>query len=370
MEDLIDERKEAAPHGAALYVHLPNGQVIPVVANTMGAIPVSIAGGATINVGSSGVATYTSFPCRDSSGAVFQLRSLGTTPDSYAAFRLDSGAAYSPTSAPIPFVAADMQVAGSDVAAGNPVPVNIVGGNIGNAPACDLLYTDNTGAYFVYRDNGATPPLFTAYLVPAGTVYTPGANPRPFAVQSVSVSNLPAIQAVSGSVAVSSLPATIALPTGAASAANQATEIGYLQTIASTASGARTVTGTLAATQSGVWSVSVGNLPALGPAAIAGSLPVVTPLPATPVCGQKAIATTGTALALGSAALSNGVVVTAASSNAGTVYIGGAGVTTGTGGAGSGYPLAPGASTSFAVANLSDLFINGTAADWVAYAGS
>jgi hypothetical protein len=112
------------------------------------------------------------------------------------------------------------------------------------------------------------------------------------------------------------------------------------------------------------------KLPTLGPATIANSMPVVTPLPAAPVCGQKAIAVTNTAVVLGSGALTNGVIITAASSNAGTIYVGATGVNTTSSGTGTGYPLAPGTGISFAVANLSDLFINGTAADWVAYAGS
>ena len=199
-------------------------------------------------------------------------------------------------------------------------------------------------------------------------------------------------------------PASWPLPTGAATAANQSTEIGYLATIASTASGARTVTGTVAATQSGAWSVAItgtaaisavslplptgaatsalqttgntslatiaANTPALGPAGIAASVPVVTPLPATPLCGQKAIATTGTAIALGSGALTNGVVVIAQATNTGIIYVGASGVNTVSGGTGTGFPLSAGSGMSFAVANLSDLFINGTAADWVAYAGS
>ncbi|MBV8060488.1 MAG: hypothetical protein JO253_03040 [Alphaproteobacteria bacterium] len=63
------------------------------------------------------------------------------------------------------------------------IPVRVVsGGGGGGTGVQDLLYTDDTGAQFVYRDNGATPPVFTAYLVPAGTAYTVGSNPRPYAV--------------------------------------------------------------------------------------------------------------------------------------------------------------------------------------------
>lgn len=68
--------------------------------------------------------------------------------------------------------------------AANPVPVQIVGSG-GGGGALDLLYTDDTGAQFIYRDDGATPPVFTAYLIPAGTVYVVGTNPRPFYSRNV-----------------------------------------------------------------------------------------------------------------------------------------------------------------------------------------
>lgn len=58
-------------------------------------------------------------------------------------------------------------------------------GGGGGGGAEDLLFTDDTDAQFIYRDSGATPPVFTAYLIPAGTAYTVGANPRPYAVRDV-----------------------------------------------------------------------------------------------------------------------------------------------------------------------------------------
>ena len=64
----------------------------------------------------------------------------------------------------------------------DPMPVNVISGGGGGTGVQDLLFTDDTNAQFIYRDNGASPPVFTAYLVPAGTVYTVGSNPRPFAV--------------------------------------------------------------------------------------------------------------------------------------------------------------------------------------------
>lgn len=81
------------------------------------------------------------------------------------------------------------------------------GGGVG-----DMLFTDDASVQFVYRDNGATPPVFTAYRLPQGTVYTVGANPRPFSVRDVQVT-------------------VSALPAGAATSAAQATSTTQLTTI-------------------------------------------------------------------------------------------------------------------------------------------
>ena len=120
----------------------------------------------------------------------------------------------------------------------------VASGGGGGGGFFDLLYTDDTGAQFVYRDDGSGGAL-SAFSVPSGAAYTPGANPRPWspATQavtgpltdtqlratpvpvsgSVSVSNFPATQTVSGNVSVSNFPATqpisaaaLPLPTGAA----------------------------------------------------------------------------------------------------------------------------------------------------------
>lgn len=91
---------------------------------------------------------------------------------------------------------------------------------------------------------------------------------------------------------------------------------------------------------------------------------VLGPLPASPITGQQTLATT--AAALPANALQNGLIVTALPANTGTVYVGAAGVT-----AGSGYPLSAGQSMSFAIANASGIAIIGTnATDKVAFAGN
>ena len=75
---------------------------------------------------------------------------------------------------------------------------------------------------------------------------------------------------------------------------------------------------------------------------------------------------TTSAVALPSQALANGVVITAATANTGTVYVGPSGVTSSTG-----YPLAAGVSISYAVANLSSIYIIGTnGTDVVAFTGN
>lgn len=77
----------------------------------------------------------------------------------------------------------------------------VASGGGGGGGFFDLLYTDDTGAQFVYRDDGSGGAL-SAFSVPSGAAYTPGANPRPWS---------PATQAVSGSVSVSNFPATQAV---------------------------------------------------------------------------------------------------------------------------------------------------------------
>jgi hypothetical protein len=92
--------------------------------------------------------------------------------------------------------------------------------------------------------------------------------------------------------------------------------------------------------------------------------------PANVVCGQKAIAATGTAVALVGNPLVNGVVVKAKTGNLAKVFVGPSGVNTVDDGTGLGYPLLPGESISFGVTSTSAIFINGTAGDIVYFAGN
>ena len=87
-------------------------------------------------------------------------------------------------------------------------------------------------------------------------------------------------------------------------------------------------------------------------------------LPSTPLVGQTT--STGTAVAIGSGALTQGVIIQALATNAGNVYIGASGVTTSTG-----FQLQPGQATSTAVSNLSGVYvIAATSGDGVCYIGS
>ena len=62
-----------------------------------------------------------------------------------------------------------------------------VPGSGGGSSLSDLLYTDDTGTVFVYRDTGSG--TLTAVNVPAGTAYTVGANPRPYSPPTLSTAS-------------------------------------------------------------------------------------------------------------------------------------------------------------------------------------
>ena len=86
--------------------------------------------------------------------------------------------------------------------------------------------------------------------------------------------------------------------------------------------------------------------------------------------GQVAIAVTGTAVQFPANALVNGVIVTAHGTNAASVVIGNSAVSNTLTGSGNGQELAAGASTSFAVTNTNQLWVTGTAGDWISFGGS
>jgi len=277
------------------------------------------------------------------------------------------------------------------VTAANPLPVTGGGGGSGSSLS-DVLLTDTTGTLFVARDTGSAITYANvttgATYTPSGTIQASGTGVDGTGITqptggsgirgwlsgiykaitgtltiggTVSVSGTvpvsgtfyQATQPVSGTVSVSGTvpvsgtfyPATqpisataLPLPTGAATSANQPALNGDGGSLA-----------------------HVTNFPT--------TQAVTTPL-AAPVTGQVSIATTGTALALGSGALVNGIVIKANTANAATILVGGSGVTNVSTGTGNGYPLAPGEAISIASSNLSQVYINGTAADFVSYAGN
>lgn len=97
---------------------------------------------------------------------------------------------------------------------------------------------------------------------------------------------------------------------------------------------------------------------------------VITPRPTTILTGQKKIAATGTAVPLGAGLVLNGICVTAYPDNGDVITVGGPGTTAIIDGTGNGYRLQPGQSQVFAVADLNQLYINGTAGDSADFAGN
>lgn len=97
---------------------------------------------------------------------------------------------------------------------------------------------------------------------------------------------------------------------------------------------------------------------------------VVSSNPAAVAAGQKAIAVTGTAVSVGTGTFVNGVVIKSASTNSSNLFIGSNGVATTFNGSGSGYVLEPGEAIAYAVADLSSVYINGTAGDFITFTGN
>ena len=92
------------------------------------------------------------------------------------------------------------------------------------------------------------------------------------------------------------------------------------------------------------------TFPISGSVSITGPVNTVASNPTSIYATQQVCAITAAALA--TQTLTNGVVVKALRSNAGTVYIGASGVTTA-----NGYPLVAGESISYAVTNLSAIYL-------------
>lgn len=106
------------------------------------------------------------------------------------------------------------------------------------------------------------------------------------------------------------------------------------------------------------------NAPLPAGSNVIGAVNTVAINPSTIVAGQQTVSLS--AAALPALAIVNGVVLKAPSSNAAAIYVGPSGVTSA-----SGFPLNPGESISYAVTNLSAIFMVGVnATDLLAYTGN
>ena len=94
-----------------------------------------------------------------------------------------------------------------------------------------------------------------------------------------------------------------------------------------------------------------------------------TLITSAPFIGQSKVAATGTAVQLAANSLTNGVIVTAKSTNTAAMTVGGASVTNTVDGTGNGYVLEAGASISCAVDNTNRIYFNGTAGDIISFIG-
>jgi len=204
---------------------------------------------------------------------------------------------------------------------------------------------------------------------------TPGVgqtiNTLPNAGQLTSVNSLPVVIASDQSaVSVTAAQATAAnlnaTVVGTGTFATQVTSLPSI-TIANTSFGATqatasslnaTVVGTgtfaVQAAQSGTWNVALNNS--------TNTIGYISN-PTTIYSAQQIVSASATAL--NSQALSNGIVITARSTNTGTTYVGPSSVTTS-----NGYALLPGQSISYGVTNANAVWIVGTASDVVYVTGN
>lgn len=103
-------------------------------------------------------------------------------------------------------------------------------------------------------------------------------------------------------------------------------------------------------------------------ASTANPVPVVTPIPASAVLFQYKV--TAAAVQMAANVLVNGLALKAKNTNAGPVFIGGAGVTATNDGTGNSFALYPGDTLSLAISNSNVLYAIGTANDVLYFAGN
>lgn len=243
----------------------------------------------------------------------------------------------------------------------NGTPVS-VGGGSGSGGLSDTILTDDSNTQFLARDNGTT----ITYVTLAGAPYTPSMNIRAVAqaggatsaLQTVGntalmtiaagtpalhadggtpvhVNNFPATQPVAGTAAVGSPPTNPPLSIAGVDASGNKQ---HLQIVA----GRAIVDG------------SQVTQPVSGPATDAqmraSAIPTVLSNPSA--IHGNAMIVTSTPQALPNQALVNGVTIQPGVSNAGSICIGGSGMTAATG-----YPLASGQPFAYACTNANQVFV-------------
>lgn len=129
--------------------------------------------------------------------------------------------------------------------------------------------------------------------------------------------------------------------------------------------------GTITITSSPGGLVTVAGVNGTTVATAANPLPVNVPGNggvATVYANQQAV--TASAVALTTRALTNGIVIKAKSTNAGTVFVGASGVTATDDGSGNGFALRPGESINLSISTTAGIFIIGTLNDIVYVIGN
>lgn len=169
---------------------------------------------------------------------------------------------------------------------------------------------------------------------------------------SVSVSNFPATQPVSGTVTISN-PGLTDTQLRASAVPVSGTFFQTTQPVSIASMPSTPVTGTF-------WQTTQP---------ISGTVAITNPLVTVPLVGQAKINITGTAVQLSTQTLLNGVIISARSTNVNPIALGTSSVANTVDGTGNGYILESGCSVSVACANANDLWINGTLGDFVSWIG-
>ncbi len=154
-------------------------------------------------------------------------------------------------------------------------PYTASGGGGGGSAIADMLFKDDSGTVFIYRDDGGVTPTFSSWKLD-GTAYTVGANPVPHSVKNVVVTG-----SVTANAGTNLNTSTLALESGgnlatlvtSNAAIKTATDTINTSTAASATSDATTATNT-GATKTSVDTMSAKLPAALGATTSANSMSV------------------------------------------------------------------------------------------------